>query len=71
MRNIKTTLLGLIGGVAIIAPQIISVANGNILAVNVEQIVAGLALMGLGVAASDSRKAVKGIKPQPNRKRTK
>lgn len=52
MKSIKTTIAGIAAGVALIAPQIVNICNGD--PVSIDLIVAGLAAMGCGWFARDN-----------------
>lgn len=54
LKSVKTTILGICAGLAILVPQVKAIVdddpNTN---VSYEQVVAGLGLMGIGIAAKD------------------
>ena len=57
----KTTILGILAGLALIIPEIIDALDDNEKTIfNTDQVLQGLALMGLGVVAKD-----RGISPNP------
>lgn len=57
LKNVKTTTLGICAGLMILVPQVKALVdddpNTN---VSYEQVVAGLGLMGVGIAAKDGDK---------------
>ena len=62
IKSWKTTLLGILGGLLVIIPQVIAVLDGNdATEFSLKAVIAGLALMGLGIAAKDGDKSTEDV----------
>ena len=52
LKSIKTTIAGIAAGVALVAPQVVNLCNGD--PVQVDLVIAGLSAMGFGIFARDN-----------------
>ena len=63
IRSVKTTILGIAVGLAIIAPQIVNLLdNDDATIFSVKIFLGGLAAMGFGIATKDGDKSTEDVK---------
>ena len=62
LKSLKTTILGIAVGMAILAPQIVNLLDGDEGTIfSVKLFLAGLAAMGFGIAAKDGDKSTEDV----------
>ena len=63
LRSVKTTILGICGALIAIIPQIQAALDGDpATTFSMEALLAGLALLGIGIAAKDGDKSTEDVK---------
>lgn len=63
LKSVKTTVLGIALGLIIVAPQIVALLDGDDTTLfSLKIFLAGLAAMGLGIAAKDGDKSTADLK---------
>lgn len=62
LKSWKTTLCGIIGALVMLLPQVLAVLDNNpATIVNWQIVMAGLAMLGIGVAAKDGDKSTEDV----------
>ena len=62
LKSWKTSLIGLLGALVILIPQLLAVIDGNPATIlSLKAVLTGLAMLGIGVAAKDGDKSTEDV----------